>query len=103
MPAQRLLGHVAILEIQRQRGAVLRTGHERVDVVDVDFRLEQRGEHVLEPEFGFDLDHQQVALAEGKAMLLQQVTRGLGVVHHEPDDRAFGGVQHRERENVDVP
>ena len=46
------------------------------------------------------LNHQNLALRERKVILVHQVARLFGIVHHQPDNRAIGCVQDGHRQNM---
>ena len=61
---QRLLGELLVLDVNHESRLVARTGEERVDGVDVQFRLEQGIKNILRTSFALDLDGQDLGLGE---------------------------------------
>src|SRR5581483_3038266 len=75
---------------------------EGVEVVDVDFGLEQGGHDAGEFGGGIQFNDEQITFSEGEVVLVKQFPGAVGVVGHEADDGAIAGVQDGQGEDVDL-
>ena len=100
--AQRLAGGVGVFGADDERGAAFGAFDETVDVVNVDFSFEQRGEHALQLGFICDLDGEDGAFGVGKIVVHHQLAGFGGIVHDETHNRAVSGIEDGDRHHVDV-
>src|SRR5437762_1083734 len=98
MALQNLFGDVVVLHAQAEDGFALGMRDEGIKVIDVKLSLEEGRHEVVQFRGGIDFNGQQITLSKWKTVVDQQASRPVRVIHHEANDGAVRGIQHRQRE-----
>src|SRR3990170_809386 len=100
---QRLRGQFQAVDVQSDRGASVRMGDQRIRVVDIDLALQQGRADLQEWLLsGRQLNGDQVALGNGQARALQDLTPLLRMREHHSHDRVVDRIDDRQRDDADL-
>ena len=95
-------GDIGILDVDDESIFLRRPHEETVDVVDIDFRLQQGAQHVFYPVFTFNFGGEHTDFGEGEIVVDHKFPRAIGIIDQETQDRAVRGVQNRQCDDVDI-
>ena len=93
MLGQCFLPYVLVLHGKREYRLVVRLVEERINVMNVYFRMQERlGDH-LQGILPFDLNRENVSFHKSDRARLEKPCRLLGVIRDKADDSGIGGVE----------
>ena len=75
---------------------------ERVDVMDIDLRLEEDAGDVLQLGLGLQLDRHDRDVVVSEAVLIEDLLSALGVIDHDADDGGVGSIHQAQGHDMDI-
>src|SRR4051812_39306072 len=102
MLLENLLSHFVILHAQANDRFAVQMRNERIEIINIQFRLEQRRDESVNFPRGVHFSDDEQTLSKRETFLHQQIARFFGIIQHQSDDGTVRRVENRQRQDMNL-